>query len=35
MEFLNIALTVVAIVGGGILLLAVACDLVSEYWRSK
>ena len=35
MEFLNIALTVVAIVSGGILLLAVACDLVAEYWRNK
>jgi hypothetical protein len=35
MEFFNVALTVVAIVGGGILLLAVSCDLVAEYWRNK
>jgi len=35
MEFFDAALTVVAIVGGGILLLAVSCDLIAEYWRSK
>jgi hypothetical protein len=35
MDFFNLALTAVACVGGGLLLLVVSCDLVSEHWSNK